>query len=221
MNPSQKSGNFKPKRKIVKHRKGDGHVKAIARQEITKQLKQKIESKSWDVNNLAFNVDSLCTSSVLDLTAGLVKGTTSSTYIGQAIQPTHLRVRWSIEGNSSDVFNLLRVVVLQVKNTGGVPTGANIFQITGSTNSPLSAYDRSYMNTFRVLYDEFYQTDYVDGPAKIAGDIKITSERLKKILFDETGTLTGGGLYLVMVSDSTAAGHPIGQFYSRLFFKDA
>jgi len=61
------------------------------------------------------------------------------------------------------------------------------------------------MNTFRVLYDEFYQTDYVDGPAKISGDIKITSDRLKKIIFDVNGVLAGGGIYLVMVSDSTAA----------------
>jgi len=46
------------------------------------------------------------------------------------------------------------------------------------------------MNTFRVLYDEFYQTDYVDGPAKISGDIKITSDRLKKIIFDVNGSVS-------------------------------
>jgi len=142
-NPGQKAGNFKPKKKFVKHKKGDGHVKAIARNEVKKQLKQKVESKMWDISNLAFNVDSLCTSSVLDMTNGLVKGTTSTDYIGQAIQPTHLRIRWSVEGNSTDVFNLIRVVVIQMKNSNDVLTGGEIFQITGSTNSPLSAFDRS------------------------------------------------------------------------------
>lgn len=219
-NPNQKSGNFKQKKKFIKPRKGDGHVKAIARQEVAKQLKKKVESKMFDISSTAFAVDAHGTSSIINLTAAMVQGVESSDYVGQSILPTHLRIRWSVI--ASDNHNMVRVIVIQLKAGSGVPIGATLMQFAGSVNTPLSPFDRDYSNTYRVLYDEFYQLILGQDNEKVTGDIRIQSDKLKKIMFDSgTGTETEGALYLCMLSDSTAASHPVGQFCSRLYYKDA
>lgn len=219
MNPNQKSGNSKTFRRKKPVRKGDLRMKRIAHQEAQKVIAKKVESKRYDVSVTAFAIDDNAATSVFDLTAGIVRGAGDNNYIGDSIRPSHLRIRYAVE--VADATNLIRVVVIQNK-AGGIPLGGTVFQSVLNVNAPLSAFDSSFNETYRVLYDEFFVLAAVPADnQKITGDIRIKANKLRVINFTNTGALSAGGIYMVMISDSAAAAHPAGQFYSRLYFKDA
>lgn len=222
MNPAQKSGNSKSRRRRVKNRKGDIRIKRIARMETKKALMKKIESKMTDRWSNAFPIDSSFTTSLFTLTANLTQGSTGrNSYLGQVIEPTHIRIRWA--ALAADSTNLLRVVVIQDVAGGGVPLVTTLFQNPASVLTPLSPYLIDYNHTYKVLFDEFYSMVLTQESTQLTGDIRIKKDKLRKISF-----LTGGGssvatgaIYLIFVSDSNAGTHPIGSFTSRLYFKDA
>lgn len=224
MNPSQKSGNYKKRKTYVKPKKGDYHTKQIARMEAKKVLAKKVESKTYDTQSIAFAVDNIPLT-IFDMTAGIVRGTLENNYIGDSILPTHLRIKWVVEG--VDAFNTLRVIVLQNK-AGGVPVGGTLLQLSGTINAPQSPYNTDFNETYKVLYDELFLLSGIPGgvggtmSSVITGDIRILSNKLHKMNFTSpAGVLSVDGIYLVFVSDSLIAPHPIGRYTSRLYFKDA
>lgn len=225
MNPTQKAGNSKMRRRRVRTRKGDRHIKAIARIEAKKAVAKKVESKVFDYSVLAATVDWSASTTIFNITNGIVRGTGENDFIGDSLMPTHIRIKWACV--CKDNTNLLRVVVIQNK-AGGVPLGATLFQTSGSVNTPLSPYDSSYSKTYRVLFDEFYSmVGSVDDPptmtgtSQITGDIRILSKKLRPISFNTAGAVTTGDIWLIFVSDSGLPANPIVQFFSRLYYKDA
>lgn len=225
MNPSQKSGNYRNRRKNVRPRKGDYHIKKIARIEAKKVVSKKVESKVYDRSNSAFNIDYNMSSSVFSMTGSMVPGTLEGQFIGDSIEPTHLRIKWTFE--TVDFTNICRVIVLQDIAGSGVPTANTLFQSAGNIITPLSAYNTAYNQTYKILYDEFFvgvYGAYGTNSYKISGDIRITSKKLRKVGFlggAGNSDVTSGALYLCFVSDSSNVTPPIGQYYSRLYYKDA
>ena len=56
-----------------------------------------------------------------------------------------------------------------------------------------------------------------------AGEFKVFSKAFDRVRYvegDNTKT-TNGGLYLICISDSAAATHPVLTYYSVLYYKDA
>lgn len=218
MNPSQKSGNFKSKRRAPRNRKGDYRMKKIARQEAQKVVSKKVESKVHDVNQAVSAVDWSAFTSVFSLTNGLTRGNLATQYVGDSIMPSHLRIRYSLA--AADSTNLVRVVVIQ-NIAGGIPLGNTTFQSTGNNRAPLSAYDLDYSSTYRVLYDEFFALGLGTDSGLLTGDIRIKSNKLRKITYTAGAVVSTGDIYLIAISDSGVSVHPTIQFYSRLYFKDA
>lgn len=212
------------RRRGSKISKRDKHTAIVARREAKKVMAKKIESKTYDTFVFPFQILSTSATSIFDLTNGIARGTAENQYIGDSIMPTHLRIRWVVEG--SDEFNTIRVMVIQNK-AGGIPIGPTLIQSSGTQISPISPYDTSFNETYRVLFDEFYTT--VSGPFRavptstsvISGDIRIPAKKFHKINFTTGGVLSVGGLYIIFTSDSAGAPDPSGKFYSRLYYKDA
>lgn len=223
MNPSQKAGNFRRRKTGKRMTKKDFHTKKIARMEAKKVVAKKVESKVYDINNIAFAIDNVPLT-IFDMTAGMIRGVLDGNYIGDSITPTHLRIRWLVE--CADAYNSIRVIVIQNK-AGGIPIGGTLLQFSGGINAPLSPYNTSFNETYRVLFDEFYSMVSAPGGATVTetsvltGDIRIPSSKLRKITWTAPGVLSTGGIYLIFVSDSVVAAHPPGRFVSRLYYKDA
>jgi len=221
-NPNQKSGNTKGRTGKRKVTQKDRHIHVIARQEARKVISKKIESKNADLYNTAFNID--YNGSFHSVAAALNRGSAGNQFIGDSIMPTHLRVKWAIIG--ADTFNVLRVIVFQNK-AGGIPVAGTLLQVSASVITPLSAYNRDYSDTYKVLFDEFYGTVGYPSAAsptntsQITGDIRIPAKKLHKLDFNSVGSVTLGDIYIVFLSDSSVVTPPIGQFYARLYFKDA
>lgn len=221
MNPNQKAGNFKRRRGYRPTKKGDKRIQRIARMEAKKVVATKIESKTTDRFSTAFNIDNTFSTSVFDMTGNLTQGTSgANSYLGQVIEPTHLRIKWSVR--LGDELQLLRVMVIQDISGGGFPTASTLLQYTG-VNSPISPLGISYKHTYRVLFDEFYTMVGGTESNLLSGDITIRKNKLNKVSFVQGGgSLTAdGAIYLIFVSDSSAVTPPIGQYVSRLYFKDA
>lgn len=218
MNPNQKSGNARKTKGRRRGGRSNFKTKRIVKSEIKKQLNKTLESKLIDQNVSGITPD-FSTGYVLDLTGGMIRGLSANQMVGDSINPTHLRIKWACK--VGDATNLLRIIVVQ--QIGGiVPTLTSLLQSVGTVNAPLSPYNRDNSDTFRVLFDEFYQLATGADSQYLTGDIKIQSVKLRKISYITASvTPSAGGIYFMAISDSAAAPHPTLQLGSRLYFKDA
>lgn len=229
MNPSQKAGNSYRKKNYRKASYKadpalDAHILSLINKE-NRKVCSKIESKTADNNNTAFSIDYNGSSSIFSLTNLLTRGTGENQFVGDAISPTRLRLKWAVQ--AKDSTNLIRVIITQNIAGGGTPTVGTLLEAAGTVNTPLSPYNNDYKGTYKVLFDEFYATcgDASSGytsTSHISGDITIPIYKLRKIMFlTGSTTVSVGGLYVIFVSDSSVVTPPIGQYYSRLYYRDA
>lgn len=198
------------------------NVRVVARKEAKKVIESQIESKNYDGSFSAAQIDN-ASGYVVPVTENpfgatiITQGAGETNYIGKMITPTHLTVRGTM--GLADATNFVRIMILQDRSAG-VPTIPNLLQ-GSSTFSVISALDRSYNDTYRVLYDKLFTLTDVSTPVK-AFKIKISGKKLARIYFNSaSGALERGGIYIAMVSDSAAVVHPTITAYWRLFFKDS
>lgn len=154
------------------------------------------------------------------------QGDTEVTRDGSSLKPKNLELRMYITGNSSAASNTLRLILFRATNENGTaPTMAQVLEQT-SESAPLAIYSPK-------IHDKRYFT-------KILKDVTFTMNKMVastayrktltyKIPLDGHMTFTGtsttkesGGLYLIMVSDQTAASNlgPAVQFTSRIKYYD-
>lgn len=148
-------------------------------------------------------------------------GTGNQQIIGGAITPVYVKVKYSVE--LADTTNTMTLAVVQWKGQPPAepPTGGNIFEYASNTLAPLSAWDESYKNSFKVLAVRTHQLDTYHPTGY--GEFKIKGKWLDRIRYtegDDTQT-TNGGLYFVAISDSAAANHPLVNHFGALYYKDA
>jgi len=213
-----------PRKKAIRRPRTGKTVRSIARQEAKKVVAKSIETKSRD-SQLAYAAVDATIGIVNSFTSGMIRGTGDTEYIGQQITPISLDVRWIMDmfASSADNFNSFRVLIIQDK-AQGVPTIANIFESSGNNRTPLSAIDRLFNETYKIVYDSGTMLVSASGGPSLqkVGHIHISGKRLRKIVFnDAVATPESGGLYFIIVSDSTALSHPLFTYYARLQYKDA
>lgn len=221
--PYRRKGTYTKKRTYRK-RGVNSQTRRIARQEAKKVVAKEIESKIYDGSTADVGVDYSGTSAVWSMTADPVAGTAMTQgisdyqYLGSKINPTHLTVRglWTHVATEN---NMVRVILVQVI-VSGTPTLANLLESVGNIRAPLSPYDRTYNDTYRVLADRMYTTN--DQRPIVPFKIKVPGKKLRFIHFaDGSGTVERGAIYLCAISDSAVASHPSIQFVHRMFYKDA
>lgn len=221
-NPNQKSGNYKkrPQRKYKKPM--DKKMQRIARQEVTKTLAKKSESKYFDINQTATGIG-WNGGPIMSFTNGLVAGTGTNNRVGREIMPTHLRIRGSIIAGAQTA--VIRLMLIQtVQDNISITTYAEFLEQQSNLSAPFSPYKAEHIGEYKVLFDEFYCTVIATESSRITFDIRIPSDKLKKKLsFEDSGLPSTGGLYLYSISDrdnATPANVPQMNLVSRLYFKD-
>lgn len=190
-------------------------TKRIARHEAKIVMNKNTETKYYDTILAASAIDA--TGTVFNLTSGITQGDTINSYIGHQITPVYLIVRFSCY--YGDVTNLVRFIILQAKTTA--PATPDILESTSNIRTPLSPFDTTTNEKWRVLWDKVKVLNQSDKDVQY-GKIKIPMHKLRRLVFsDHLGNIELGGLYLYIVSDSTASTHPTVQYISRLSYKDA
>lgn len=206
-------------------RKNNQVVRRVARAEAKKVFNRQVESKVFDGASVNTGTDfngSVVT--LWDSPAGvaITQGAGEQQYVGAIIKPTYLMMRFSAaSGTAGDPTNIMRVIILQDVLTG-VPTGANVLEVVGVARAPLSPLDLDFDKSFRVLLDRTFTLNTVSEPVK-AMKFKIGMRQLRPISFsDAAGTYERGGIYMLVISDSSvAAPSPTWTASWRWHYKDA
>lgn len=198
-------------------------MKRIAHQEAIKVFNKKVESKSWDgktptSTTVSSNGEVWYMFSDPSNATTIDSGSGETQYLGQKIQPSHIVLRMSMA--YADNFDTFRIIIIQIRGLF-VPSPSDVLQSVGNTRTPLSAYDRSVNDRFRVLYDRMVMTTS-GGPSARCILARVPMRRLRQLAFsDTTGTPENGGIYLCVYSDSSNPTDPEFNAYWRIYFKDA
>lgn len=219
MNPNQKSGNVRGKRRQYKKKKAlDYKMQKIARQEVSKTLAKKIESKTYEFNQ--FPPTGVSANGTVWSIFDPLRGTGESEIIGSRARPSHIRVKGLLQ--LADDTNVFRVILIQTVG-GGSPVPSTVLDPTmiGTSTAPLSLYNTSYSPDFKVLFDEFYTMVSATETALLSFDIRVKGGKIRTVNYTDTGFVQSNGIYLLIISDSTAIAHPMVAFSSRIYYKDA
>jgi hypothetical protein len=189
-------------------------------QNLTKrQVRQMIDSKvaliseqKYLSNNLSFTTDYNGTLTSQNI---IPQGDTDNTRDGDSCLLKKTRMAFSVQ--LADTTNLVRVMMLQWKPYSTPAVSAILFN-TGSIVSPLSSLNKDQNQQYTVLYDRVF---YLHAGNALDGDvIEVTpsSEHLQFVAGTTSGT---NQLYLLTISDSSAASHPIFSAYVTSYFTDS
>lgn len=177
--------------------------------------------------------------------SGIDQGVDHNERIGDQIRATSCSFKYMIRGPTavslvpSDVYNLVRVVIVKIKSKYTSPTytpfWSDIFDTDDSTpiGTILSPYKWVNRKTFRILYDRTHNvSDYASSSTdeyywNPNGNYVVTSGFNRKRLgftisyTDLTTGVSQNGIYLLINSSSSAAPHPLMYFHWTLKYQDA
>lgn len=162
-------------------------------------------------------------------TFGALQGINDEEYIGDKIKPTGLKIHWTVLASTGDAYNNFRLIVVQVKG-GGTPSVDNILESTGNMLTPMSPWDNSYRDTYKVLYnhiDVVHQISSGSAPMSAnctkRGVIYIPGKKFSQVHFTNTGlgNVSSNQIAFFAISDSTAANHPTIGYWVELTYTDA
>lgn len=134
-------------------------------------------------------------------------------------------------GALSDVYNNIRVIIFQWHPSSSPAVTDILLPGPSLVADCLSLYNHDTRQQYRIMFDKIFKTSGNANSSSTPGT-NITATNIKKfrIKMRKTrkfaqyagGTLTGTNrFYLITVSDSSAAPHPILEFSSKIFFRDS
>lgn len=201
----------KPSKKIEKE------IKKVVKAE----LKQEVEHKYFDTTNLS--VPSW-NGTIIDLSA-IPIGTSSTTRIGNKIQPISTRLAMEIIGPNAvgSTYCEFRYIIFRWK-PDSVPTAANIISVIGSNQTPHAPLVVDQRDQFTVIKDKLFNLSAALSGFTTESSFQshIINKRVRRpvISFDSAATTGSNKLYLLFISDGTIQ-IPSIYYYNRLIYTDA
>lgn len=193
------------------------YVRKVARQEARRAVRSTVETKFFDTSQSSQAVDNL-NGYVVSLTNGITQGASELQYIGDRINPMGISIR--AQFTRADSTQLFRFIIIQNRG-GGIPLITTLLANAGNLTTPLSAYDRDYNDTYRILYDTTISMDSIRCTTT-QRVFKIPGRKLRLLRFNNnSGQIESGGIYICVVSDSGSVSHPVFDYRARFYFKDA
>lgn len=216
---SQQKANTK---KANTKTQNDYKMKKIARMEAKKLIDAEVEDKFYSDYNYGVNISTAGT--VINFTVPIAQGTGENQRVGDSITPKFLQIKGYLYGQGYPA--IARVIVGQFK--GGVnsnsPSVATLLEFSGTAALITSPYLEKYRHSYRILHDKVYTTSAtlsyngdIIRPFKVA----IPANKLIKSRYDNAGNMTGGSLWMVVVSDQPLGNYPQLFYSSKLWYQDA
>lgn len=182
-------------------------LSTVQKQQVKRLVKKNEELLTWDVYA---SVTSSSTGDFTDLTA-----MSDTQRNGVKVIPKSLEIKW--HSDAGDSFNICRCLIIQwhVDSALVAPTLSQIFDTTTSSYLPQNPLNAEKVNQkkFTVLYDRTYKLIQNTTADPVLGSIKIYNtakkKRMRDIYFNDGAVSSGRNkLYLIALSDSTAAPNP-------------
>lgn len=185
---------------------------------VKKLIAKESETKYFDLLAVS-NVDA--SGSLIRLTEVPI-GQTDSSRIGDKL--TMRAFQFRLQFGVADTYNVCRVIIFQwyPNTTLSPPSGNSILSATlGTLTSFMSFYTHDYQNQFHILFDRIMYVD-IDRNHQQTITKKINMKYAKKFINFTAGSIEGSNhLYMLLLSDSTAATHPGFNLRSRLWYDDS
>lgn len=194
-------------------------VNTIAKKAIKRTLDSTLETKFVDTKANS-TYDSAGT--VYDLTAFITQGTgDSGNRIGDKIIVRDAMVNFFVT-YGSDTYNFVRVIMFQWHPIStSTPASGDILQDISSASTPMSPYIHDKRKQFRVLADQIVRPVFPTSPPMVTPVMQLRCRKPIKVGYTNAGTSGEGHIFLLVISDSGATGHPGVYWYSRLEYTDA
>lgn len=198
-----------------KTRKVPDNVKRYVKSQQTRAL----ETKFYDRKNITLNPD--YSGQIVDLTALITQGTTVATRVGDEI--TLRSIEWRGQIQYADTHNFVRFAIVRFKenNTGNIPLLSDWLETVADILAPTTLWSYDNKADIQVLWDKTYYVDNANKKAvQFAG--KLGPQKLKTTVKYDPGVNSGRDhIYIVAISDSSAAAHPQVDYDMRVLYKDA
>lgn len=187
---------------------------------VRKLLAKQAETKYFELGVTATGVDYAGT--LTNLTV-VPQGTTDSTRIGDKLVIRGLNIKYEVI--AADSTQMVRVMLFQWHpNTQLLsPIMSDILVSTtlSTTNAPLANNVWDYQNQYTVLYDRVHRLDSLEKASDIVRKNINLRYAKKTIVFYAATTAASEHIYMLVVSDSSAAPHPTIQYQTRLTYDDS
>lgn len=163
---------------------------------------------------------------VSDLLSNMIPGTSSvNNFVGNEILPTSVRVHVSITmgplAGVGDGTNICRLVLFQWKDSI-VPAVNGVLAIG---TAPQSQYLWDNIENMNILADRMYALKQIvpnSGYDAICDKIYIKGKNMTPVKWNtSTGAVQKGGIYALMISDSSIPPAPYFSLYTQVTYTDA
>lgn len=197
---------------------GGGSTRAIRSAQATRS-RSNIEYKIADAAAASAAIDN--TGGVVNLLNNLQRGDSYvNRFQGKTIKPTGVTLRYTMRANG-DASNIMRVLCFQWLKDG-TPTVSTVIQTAGTWLAGVNMDNKQYINVLSdkvwCLNDQ-YQNSYSQYGTEKA--IYIKGKKIFPVEFaSATDTVIKGGIYMLLISDSGTASHPLITYYTRVMFAD-
>jgi len=194
-------------------------VNTIAKKAIKRTLASTIETKFVDTKaSNAYDDDG----TMYDLTAFITQGTgDSGNRIGDKIIVNDVLVNFYAT-YGVDTYNFVRLILFQWHpSSSTTPTGGDILQDIGTNYSFMSPYVHDKRKQFRILADMISKPVFPTTNPLVTPLMQLRCKKPIKVGYTNAGTAGEGHIFLFILSDSGATGHPLVAWYNRLEYTDA
>lgn len=189
-------------------------IRSIARKELMKEEKKNTELKYYDQ---ALTSNAISSSGTIFALSNMGQGNSNDKRLGQQINPKSILMRFDLF--ASDSTNSIRLILFKWFDQASPSIATVLENTTWPTLSPLNL--TNSRRSIKVIYDNLVSTSISTEITERVG--KVYRKLAGKMNWADgtSGSPMGGQLYLLAVSDSSAAPHPSLDFLSRLRFADA
>lgn len=208
------ASRYPPKKKARTSTKSN--IRTIVKQEISKAADKKISLVSSPSTGTLVNA-----SGTLVNMTGLIRGTGSvNSFSGDSIQALSFQMRygWQI----ADSYNYCRVILFQW-NSASAPSVDAILDTTGSLldtgAAPFAEKQWDERKSFKIFYDRVHLLDASHPESFEKVYVRLPSAKPTQFLYG-SDVVQSGGIYLILLTDSTATSHPSIKYAAQLVYTD-
>lgn len=139
------------------------------------------------------------------------QGDNTNNRTGNDTHAKSLQLRWNVV--AADSTNMVRVIVFYWKDDT-TPTAGDILSAISTGTAPLQTLNFPNKDKYDIIYDRLVTV----GTGNLSYAEKVFLKTSRKIEFDgsSSANIANNQLYVMYISDSGAATHPVFQMISRL-----
>jgi len=204
------------------YRKPKRSARIATKKYVDRKVDEAIEDKYkilYGFSNVSYNSD------IQDITGGIAQGDAYNERSGDRIKLKHIDINFTLYGAND--WDFVRVILFQWKFYSAPIEGTNVLNpdYKATSHAVLSPYnkDDKFGKAMNIMYDKIHVLGFnKGGPAAKTWKVRLKRYLTKEIQF-QTGTATvyKNRLYMLTISNRSAAVVPVLEYMAEIYYEDA